>query len=104
MTRTAGFRTTGWTPLEAVALVVGISALAMAHLIRRRFTSRGPASAEQWRTPEVGWAALLWSLLELPAVIGAITLMATRHLPVFAGLAILSVGGLVLYRPSRLAE
>jgi hypothetical protein len=51
----------------------------------------------------LGRAILIWIFYELPAVIGAITLMATRHLPAFLALGTIALAGLVVTRPSRLA-
>ena len=101
VTRTTGSPTVGWGGLDGVALLLGISTLALVHLIRQRLPSREPGqSEEQWWNRHLGRAVLLWSLLELAAVIGAVTLMATGHLAVFAALALFGLGGLLAYRPT----
>jgi len=102
VTRTTGAWVAGLGPLDGVALMVGISSLGLVWLIRQRLPSGNPGQSEQWWREQLGRAVLLWCLWEFLAVIGAITLLVTRHLPVYGALGLLALAGLVAFRPSRL--
>lgn len=103
VTRTTGPWNAGLGPLDAVALMVGLSSLGLVLLIRQRLPSCPSTQAqERWWREQLGRAVLIWCLWEFPAVIGAITLLVTRHLPAYGALGTLALGGLVASRPSRL--
>ncbi len=108
VTRTTGPLVKGFGPLDGVALMIAVSSLAIVFLIRQRFASDGGGRggdrpSDQWWDAQLGRCVLLWCLLEFPAVIGAITLVATRRLPAYAILTVVSLGGLILMRPAKLA-
>lgn len=102
VTRTTGPVGFGFGALDAVALVMGASGLMITTLVRQRLPGSSGDPEEWWRV-NLGRAILVWVFYELPAVIGAITLMATRHGAAYLVLAVLALGGLVSARPSRLA-
>ena len=84
--------------------MMGFSTLAITFLVRQRLPGRGSSqSLDDWWGQHLGRAMLIWALLEMPAVLGAITLLATRHMPAFAGLGLLALAGLTMARPARLA-
>jgi hypothetical protein len=103
VTRTTGSVGVGFGTLDAVALLMGGSTLAITFLVRQRLPGRGPGqSGEDWWRQHLGRAVLIWAFLEMPAVVGAVTLMATRHVPVFALLGIVALAGLLSSGPGRL--
>lgn len=103
VTRTTGPFVAGLGALDAVAFTIGVSSLALVFLIRQRLAATGDRTSDQWWNAQLGRCVLLWCLLEFPAVIGAITLVATRHLPASCALAVLALGGLLVMRPGKLA-
>ncbi len=72
--------------------------------LRDRFAGPAPPSppfhlesreaCDAWWQEHLGRAVLIWSVLELPAIVGAITLFATRHLPGFLALGAVALAGL----------
>lgn len=94
---------TGFGPLDAAGLACGVSALVIVALLASRLPRR-PAgqTVDDWWRAHTGRAVLLWSLLELPAMIGAVTLFATGHLVAYLLLAVLALGGLAVTGPARL--
>ncbi len=94
----------GVSPLEYVALLLGLSALMLVLVIRSRFPVRADGSPEEeWWRANTGRAVLMWTLLESPALIGSLTLFATGHLAVYGALVILALAGLGTFTPARLA-
>lgn len=101
VTRTTGPVVFSFGAIDAVALVMGGSGLAITSLVRQRLPALSRDREEWWRV-NLGRVVLIWVFFEVPAVIGAITLMATRHLPAFALLGTMALAGLIANRPSRL--
>jgi hypothetical protein len=102
--RSTGRFVTGMTPLELVALLVGASVLLLIYLLRSRLPTRGAGqSTDAWWRLNLGKAVLLWALFEFSALLGAVTLFATRALLGFGILTFVALGGLVLLSPARLA-
>ena len=101
VTRTTGPVIFGFGALDAVALVMGASGLAITFLVRQRLPALSGDPEEWWRV-NLGRAVLIWVFFEVPAVIGAITLMATRHVPAFSLLGTMALAGLIVARPSKL--
>jgi len=87
--------------LDSAALMTGLSSFAIASLVRQRLPG-GSAEVETWWQEHLGRAVLIWSVLEMPAIVGAISLFATRHVPAFLALGAVSVASLVRTRPARL--
>lgn len=91
-------------PLDGVALFLGLVIL---WVVRMRWSGlparRADESADGWWRENAGAALLLWALLELAAMLGAVTLFATGHLIVFAVLAMLVLTGFVVLTPGRLS-
>ncbi len=102
VTRTTGPVVFAFGALDAVALVMGASGLMITALVRQRLPAPS-GTPEQWWEVNLGRVILLWVFYEVPAVIGAITLMATRHLIAFLVLGTVALAGLVMSRPGRLA-
>jgi hypothetical protein len=101
VTRTTGPVVFAFGALDAVALVMGISGVMITALVRQRLPAAS-GSPEQWWEVNLGRVILLWVFYEVPAVIGSITLMATRHLIAFLVLGTVALAGLVISRPGRL--
>jgi hypothetical protein len=89
--------------LDWVAILVGLSGLAIALLLRSRLPARtGGQTADQWWSANLGRAVALWALFEFPAMLGSVTLFVTGHLIPFIALVALALGGLVSLAPGRL--
>jgi hypothetical protein len=101
VTRTTGPVVFGFGALDGVALLMGASGLAITSLVRQRLPGFSGDPEEWWRV-NLGRAVLIWVFFEVPAVIGAITLMATRHVPAFGLLGTMALAGLMASRPSKL--
>ncbi|HEV8358389.1 MAG TPA: hypothetical protein VGQ17_16665 [Gemmatimonadales bacterium] len=102
--RSAGPLVPGVGVLDLVALFVGLSTLMLVLVIRSRLPARaGGASDDDWWRANASRAILVWALLELPAILAAITLFATGHVVVFAVLAGYALAGLGMLSPARLA-
>jgi hypothetical protein len=101
VTRTTGPVVFAFGALDAVALVMGISGVMITALVRQRLPAAS-GSPEQWWEVNLGRVILLWVFCEVPAVIGSITLMATRHLIAFLVLGTVALAGQVISRPGRL--
>jgi hypothetical protein len=101
VTRTTGPVVFAFGALDAVALVMGVSGWMITSLVRQRLPARS-GEPERWWQLNLGRVILIWIFYEVPAVIGAITLMATRHLPAYALLGTVALAGLAASRPSRL--
>ncbi len=86
-----------------MVFVAGLGALIFAYRQRQRFGDGHSHQAEQWWGDHSGQALLVWGLLEVGALIGAVLLFSTGRFPVYAVLAGLALAGLVLTSPSRLA-
>lgn len=94
----AGPQALGW-----VALVVGASAAVLASLVYKRLDPPAPGQRlDQWWSSQLGRAILLWSLFEMTAVVGGITLLVTRDYFVYAALGAVALAGLVRFRPGML--
>ena len=93
----------GVSPLEYVALLLGLSAVTLVLLIRSRFPVRTDGlPADEWWRANTGRAVLVWALLESPALIGSAALFATGHLAIYGALVLLALAGLGTFTPSRL--
>ncbi len=104
VTRTLGPLAGGIAPLEVAFLVAGAGLL----LLVTRFQNRSPVRAvgepeEEWYRAALSRAILVWSLLELVALFGAVSLFLTRGLAAFLVLFAAALTGFVLLRPGRLA-
>lgn len=105
VTWTTGALVLGFGLLDAVALAMGLSSLALTFLVRQRLPARvSGQSEEDWWNRHLGRAVLIWAFLEMAAVVGAVTLMATRHVPAWAVLGVLAIGGLLTAGPARLGQ
>jgi len=94
----------GAAPIDWMALLVGGSALWIVFLLRSRFPERtGSRSLEDWWRENLGRCVMIWALLELPAILGAVALFATGHFWIFSGLVFVALGGLLTAAPARLA-
>jgi hypothetical protein len=103
VTRTTGTLGTGFGLLDGIAVMMGLSALAISSLVRQRLPGRptGPGEDDWWRE-NLGRALVVWGLLELTGAVGAVTLIVTRQLPGYGLLGVLSIGLLLQTRPARL--
>jgi len=89
---------------DAVAFLLGLAVFVVGMRIRQRLGERrGGQTREEWWAANAGRVLLLWGLLELGAMAGAVLLFATGHLPVFAVLALAALAGLMASSPGRLA-
>ncbi len=104
VTRSTGTVTTSLGTLDAVALFTGLSSFTIASVVRQRLPGTGGAGPDAWWQEHLGRAVLIWSVLEMPAIVGAMTLFATRHTPAFVALGLVAIASLVRLRPSRLAR
>ena len=94
----------GISPLEYVALLLGLSDLMLVVVIRRGFPVRSDGTPpDEWWRVNTGRAVLVWALLEAPALIGSATLFATGHQGAYAALVLLALAGLGTFTPARLA-
>lgn len=98
--------TLGWSMdlLDYVAIVAGSTAVVLANRLRQAIGGRRSGqSADDWWGENAGKALLVWAILELAALVGAIVLFATGHVTVFTVLVTLVLAGLVLTSPGRLS-
>lgn len=94
----------GAAPIDWMALLVSGSALWIVLLLRSRIPGpTGSLSLEDWWREHLGRCVMIWALLELPAVLGAVALFATGHYWIFGLLVFLALGGLLTASPARLA-
>lgn len=99
---TLGTATTAAGLFDAVALLAGSAAFVAGFQQRRRLTRAGAGrSAEEWWGENAGRVLLMWGLLELTAVTGAVVVFATGHLTAFVALAVLALAGLGTLSPGR---
>ena len=102
-TRSAGPLLGGVTILDLAALLVAAPAALLILLIRQRLPARvtGQSPDEWWRR-HLSRAILLWGLLEGLALLGAVSLFASRRVLGFGVLAAGALAGLLLLTPARL--
>ena len=100
-----GSMTAALAPLDAVVFLVGMGALLAAFRQRQRLggSTRGE-TVESWWGENGGKALLVWGLLELGALIGAMLIFATGRFPIYAVLATVALSGLVVSSPGRLVR
>jgi len=103
VTRTTGPILFAFGTLDAVALVMGGSGLMITSLVRQRLPAPS-GNPDEWWQVNLGRVILIWVFYEVPAVLGAITLMASRHAPAFLALSVVALAGLIWSRPARLAR
>ena len=103
VTRTTGPVLFAFGGLDAVALIMGASGLMITSLVRQRLPAP-MGNRDAWWQVNLGRVILVWVFYEVPAVLGAITLMATRHAPAFLILGVVALAGLIWARPARLAR
>lgn len=103
--RSTGQLRTGLSPIDWPGVLLALAALPLYLALRRRLPARRAAEApDAWWQAYLGRAVLLWALLELAAMVGAVTLLATGSSVGFAALAVLAFGGLLTCSPARLAQ
>lgn len=89
---------------DAVAFLLGLGVILAGTKIRLRLgESKRGQSREEWWTAHAGRVLLLWGLMELTAMAGAVLLFATGHLLVFVVLALAALAGLATSSPGRFA-
>lgn len=93
----------GFGIADAVALFLGLGVLAFLIVRRAALPPNGSGAADAWWQANMGACVVLWSLGELPAVIGATLLFAGGHTPAAAVLIGLGIATLVLLTPGRLS-
>ena len=99
---TLGTATTAASLFDAIALLGGAAAFLAGFRQRKRLTRAGGGrSAEEWWGENAGRVLLIWGLLELTAVAGAVVVFATGHLTAFVALAVLALAGLGTLSPGR---
>ena len=103
VTRTTGPILFAFGAIDAVALAMGGTGLMITSLVRQRLPAPS-GDREAWWQLNLGRVILIWVFYEVPAVLGAITLMATRHAPAFLVLAVVALAGLIRARPASLAR
>ena len=91
--------------IDYVAALVGLGAVLLLDWLRRRTPERrADQSPDDWWRLSMGQAVLLWGLLDLVAMLGAIELFLTGHVIGFGILAAVALGGLLTLSPGRLAQ
>ncbi len=97
-----GTATTAVGVPDAVALVAGAAAF-IAGIGRGRAVGRPRSDqlTDQWWHEQAGAMLVAWGLMELTAIIGAITTFTTGRLTGFAALAAVGLTGLVAFYPRR---
>ena len=99
---TLGTATTAAGLFDWVALISGSAAFVTGFQPRKRLTLPGGGrTAEEWWGDNGGRVLLVWGLLELTAVAGAVVVFATGHLTAFVALAVLGLAGLGTLSPGR---
>jgi hypothetical protein len=101
-TRSTGALLTGAALPDLAVLLVGLPAALLIFLLRQRLPPRGSLSPDDWWRAHLGRAILIWGLLEGLALLGAVSLFATRRVAGFALLALGALAGLVALTPGRL--
>lgn len=87
---------------DGVALVAGAGAFVAGIQQRKRLRPSGSGeSIDQWWNVNGGRLVLIWGLMELTAVSGAVVVFATGHLTAFAALTVLGLAGLASLSPRR---
>ena len=100
---TLGTATSAAGLLDWLALGVGAVAFLTGFSRRNKLSRlREGGSAEEWWIENAGKVLLIWGLLELTAVAGAVVVFASGHLTAFAALAALSLAGLGTLSPGRM--
>jgi hypothetical protein len=100
---TLGTATSAAGLLDWLALGSGAVAFLTAFRQRSKLSRLGEGgSAAEWWSDNAGKVLLIWGLLELTAIAGAVVVFATGHLTAFAALAALSLAGLGTLSPGRL--
>ncbi|MGQ0702821.1 MAG: hypothetical protein ACT4PM_06780 [Gemmatimonadales bacterium] len=92
---------TGPGGLAWAALIVGVSAVVLASLVYKRLDPPAPGRRlDEWWGEQLGRAILIWSLFEMPAIIGAVTLLTTRDYVIYGALGGIALVGLIRFRPA----
>ena len=89
---------------DGVALVFGAATFSWGFRLRARL--RQPTareSVDDWWNANTGRVLLMWGLMELTAIAGAVVTFATGHLTAFVALAVLGLAGLGTLAPGRVA-
>jgi hypothetical protein len=87
---------------DGLALVAGAAAFLAGIRSRKRLRPSGSGdTGDQWWNENGGRVLLIWGLMELTAVTGAVVVFATGHLTAFAALAVLGLAGLASLSPRR---
>lgn len=88
---------------DLVVLLAGLGALLAGIRLRHRLGGRRSGQTrEEWWGENAGRALMLWGLLELCALPGAVLMFATGHVTIFAGLTAMAVASLAMCAPGRL--
>ncbi|HEU5217981.1 MAG TPA: hypothetical protein VFU23_04940 [Gemmatimonadales bacterium] len=88
-----------------LGLAAGLGAIGAGFRQRRVLTgAAAPGPLETWWSEHAGRVLLMWGLLELGGLFGAVLLFATGHLPAYAVLTALALVGIVLTPPGRIAQ
>lgn len=95
---------TGFSLVDAIGLFVGLGPLAFAGFRRATLPPRGSQTADAWWQTNMGTCLVLWSVGEMPAVIGAILLFLGGHTAAGGILIALALAALTLLSPGRLSR
>ena len=103
--RTTGALAVDFAPLELIVLLAGSGLLLIVSQLGQSLPPRVPEqTAQDWWRATLGRAVLAWGLLELAALLGSVSLLATRSLLGFGVLLAGALFGFVLLTPGRLAR
>lgn len=103
--RTLGAMTGDIGRLDALVFLAGLGALGAGFRRRARLVNHDAGRVpELWWGENAGRVLVVWVLMELGGVIGAVLLFATGRAPVSAILAVLALAGLALSSPGRLSR
>ena len=102
MSLTLGTATTAAGLPDGAALIFGSATFVAGFRQRARLSQPvGGGSAEAWWGENTGRVLLIWGLMELTAVAGAVVAFATGHLTAFVALAVLGLAGLGTLSPGQ---
>ena len=103
--RSTGRLQSGFAPIDWAGVLLALAALPFYAALRGRLPARRETETpDAWWQTHLGRAVLLWTLLELAAMLGAAALLATGYAAGFAVLAVIALGGLLTCSPARLAR